>query len=850
MKQPLEPQPFTKILCMLDNKNCTTVEQFKRSNLFLSTSQWIDSRKFLTRRGAAIASGIFELFGQFSGKSGIEVREDLMVWISENKSDVQTCVKIVLDHKGYNLSYWMTKMSRIQTPADDIAIYCLARMYKRHVIIHTSRFPWSTLSRQCKMSVEETMACSDIKLILLGDGKFAEIRNIRTPTLPGTWPCPTHYTKNGKTTTNKQKRTKTTCREGHKPGSSVITRQAIKSSRETPTNSPQKVHNTPPRERVSTRPLRENRCDINYSVFNDSYDDEAKSPKRRRRHSSRPRSEPTTPRQAAQKKIVETKIHLPSQNDNLDLEKIMDSQYPALQLVPLSGITTSTTDKKEPYEEEYVTPVLGTITVHGVTENKPDLDNDNTDVDLEEMAMTENKTETIETESDPDSTSLQIQPDDISLPKNSDNIVTETGNGVTKNPEGFAQTLQPPNTNSTIELHGVTNNSRSLTSETTDPALTRTATVEINTIPTETSDVDNSSELKGLTPTDDIPLATHQETNTEEINGVTTTLMQNTPEQNEPETLPDLVLNENAVVNEVNTTEDEDEAAEALLKLSKPDMLSEDDTELPLGVLPVDAAPVPITLGNQDVLNAIENFKQTNCNTGTGSNNSDDPKTTEDAKRNNNEKEIKNNDKKNNTEPKSVPESSPPTSPAKGNLVIVKHGIWRKKSTGRTYKCAQCNKHKSSTQELNKHYRLKHKPVMCSICNKLFDLPGTLKKHMYGHLDKPYKFDKCSESFHFESELSNHKVVHRTIRTHFCMAQNCGRSFMRKSDLSIHVQTHDNDTWQCAECDWKTSCKKYLQAHLIGHEEDLHYKCDQCDKRCKFREQLRRHKKKEHNTTN
>ena len=126
LSQQLEPQPFTKILCMLDNKSCTSVEHFKWSNLCMSSSQWIDSRKFLTCRGAAIASGIFELFGQFSGKSGNEVREDLLVWISENKTEVQTCVKIVLDHKGYNLSYWMTKMSCIQTPADDIAIYCLA----------------------------------------------------------------------------------------------------------------------------------------------------------------------------------------------------------------------------------------------------------------------------------------------------------------------------------------------------------------------------------------------------------------------------------------------------------------------------------------------------------------------------------------------------------------------------------------------------------------------------------------------------------------------------------------------------------------------------------------------------
>ena len=66
LNQQLDPQPFTKILCMLDNKSCMSEEHFKWSNLFMSASQWIASRKFLTRRGAAIASGIFELFGPTS----------------------------------------------------------------------------------------------------------------------------------------------------------------------------------------------------------------------------------------------------------------------------------------------------------------------------------------------------------------------------------------------------------------------------------------------------------------------------------------------------------------------------------------------------------------------------------------------------------------------------------------------------------------------------------------------------------------------------------------------------------------------------------------------------------------
>ena len=111
----------------------------------------------------------------------------------------------------------------------------------------------------------------------------------------------------------------------------------------------------------------------------------------------------------------------------------MDSQYPVLQLVLLSGVTNRTIDRTKPPEEEYITPVLGTLMVHGITENKPDLNNNNTDIDLEEMDTTEKKTETIESKSEPDSTLLQTQPDDTSLPRNSDSPITETGNGVTKN---------------------------------------------------------------------------------------------------------------------------------------------------------------------------------------------------------------------------------------------------------------------------------------------------------------------------------------------------------------------------------------------------------------------------------
>ena len=94
-----------------------------------------------------------------------------------------------------------------------------------------------------------------------------------------------------------------------------------------------------------------------------------------------------------------------------------------------------------------------------------------------------------------------------------------------------------------------------------------------------TKPMDNSAELKGVMITQNIQVAERHDTNTVGVNGVTKNSTQTlnsdmiSAEQNEPETLLDLVLNENSTVNEANTTEDQDEAAEASLQLSKSDTL-------------------------------------------------------------------------------------------------------------------------------------------------------------------------------------------------------------------------------------------------------------------------------------
>ena len=219
--------------------------------------------------------------------------------------------------------------------------------------------------------------------------------------------------------------------------------------------------------------------------------------------------------------------------------------------------------------------------------------------------------------------------------------------------QGSPQALQQTNNSSTPKLHGIMNSDQEAAQQTAAQPDDICADMSPHRAKDSLESMDNSDKLNGVMNNSTMHLNEQLSTNTMDVKGVMKNNMQTTnsevngAEYNDSEILPDLVVNSVVTTNEVNTTEDEDEAAEALLQLSKSDTIHDEDPELPLGVLPVHAAPVPITLGKQDVLNAIENFKQTNGETEATLDNSNNTKS-DNLKKDNNEKENKNKDKKDN----------------------------------------------------------------------------------------------------------------------------------------------------------------------------------------------------------
>ena len=344
-------------------------------------------------------------------------------------------------------------------------------------------------------------------------------------------------------------------------------------------------------------------------------------------------------------------------------------------------------------------------------------------------------------------------------------------------------------------------------------------------------------------------LSAHKKMNTPEANELTAvpSTSKVTPSTRVPTpdmTLPDLVVTRpNAPLDittptATNTIEDL-EAASTLLSLGDTleDTLDANDDNallMPIGGsnIPEDVAPQPLRLDQVSVDRVIAEIVDTE------------------------QSEIKDDraDGKDKNEnviaplPTEEPDEES-TAPKKGSLKTKTYVLKKKPSTKRLFKCSECKVVKPTVQELNNHHRRHHNPRMCKICNRTFALASSLARHMYEHDEKRFQCEKCEFSSHFASELETHKIVHRKTPTHKCMHVNCGRWFLRKWDLTLHLQTHDGQDHKCdyEDCKFSATTKKQLKEHQkTKHNDDYPYECKVCHKGFRYRSGLKRHRDKDH----
>ena len=342
----LVSEPFMKVVCLLDWNKGLSVEMFRKTRQALAGSYWIDIQCYASTQGVINAQGIYEMFGEYSLMNGGEVRHGLIDWINEWRDEIQDYVKIVLGHKNMSFTEWLNYTAKDKNPADEVAIFCLAHMYSRHVVIYTLSYCWSMLLRHFTYNEQEIHKHCDIKLILLRKYRYAHVRPISPPfgTIPKPFPSKVKEedskpkVKTEKKPKQRQQKnsnvmSKVTCR-GQRLANRLCSSNISSSNIIANQNC---AHNTRPtnNKRTSSKSLCESRQVINYAMLNDGLDPECSPPKKKCRQKIRLNATgPSVTRAGAHAHSMNKKLAtvtpvtpvVPERDGELaDLEKIMES---------------------------------------------------------------------------------------------------------------------------------------------------------------------------------------------------------------------------------------------------------------------------------------------------------------------------------------------------------------------------------------------------------------------------------------------------------------------------------------------------------------------------------------------
>ena len=147
----------------------------------LDTQRWLDG-SFMN------PNALIEMFGEYSGQTPLQVCKGMFKYLGIMKKRGADDCKILknawiaLHMKGQTARKWSNSKFDQETPGDEIALYVLCKMYKRHCLVFTLAKCWTTLEPENPLSEDELFNECNIQLLYIELGVFGELR--MRPSMP------------------------------------------------------------------------------------------------------------------------------------------------------------------------------------------------------------------------------------------------------------------------------------------------------------------------------------------------------------------------------------------------------------------------------------------------------------------------------------------------------------------------------------------------------------------------------------------------------------------------------------------------------------------------------------------
>ena len=163
--------------------------------------------------------------------------------------------------------------------------------------------------------------------------------------------------------------------------------------------------------------------------------------------------------------------------------------------------------------------------------------------------------------------------------------------------------------------------------------------------------------------------------------------------------------------------------------------------------------------------------------------------------------------------------------------------------------CTKCNKVFLSVDDLQKHekscYKGRRYNCFFQGCDKSFSQRSIMHQHYKGvHQRNPFRCPHCNAPYIFTKVMNHHiKTEHKNDEVKW--KYNCTRCTFHtdnKSEFQIHTDRHDDiKRYVCGKCEHRTFSQSQLTLHMNSCISGITYDCDECGATYQQKSYLKKH---------